>query len=166
MQSNPRHLNHLSYNGLVEPLISWTHHTHPVLHLYHHQLRVNHEGPSSSIPHLLCSAVFLFSLGNSSRPKSFPGGPSTISTTNFSRKSSRPLPPSAQPQKQLLLPSASGLDYQPPPRRSQVHTLQLTLLAGYTNLLLSRPATTTTAAPIFKPTRPLSFSNLSGSSKR
>ena len=44
----------------------------------------------------------LFSLGNSYKPRSFPAGPSTISTTNFSRKSSRPSPPSAQPQKPLL----------------------------------------------------------------
>ena len=166
MQSNPRHLNHLSYNGLVEPLISWTHHTHPVLHLYHHQLRVNHEGPSSSIPHLLCSAVFLFSLGNSSRPKSFPGGPSTISTTNFSRKSSRPLLPSARPPKQQLLPSESALAYPHPRHRCPGPTLQWTLLAGYTNPPSSRPATMTTAAPISKPTRLPSSSSSSVSSKR
>src|SRR5216684_7242113 len=105
------------------------------------------------------------SLGNSSKPRSFPGGPSTTSTTNFSRKSSRPLLPSAQPQKQLLLPSASALAYPPLRRRSPAHTPLSTLLAGYTNLPSSQPAMMTTAVPISKPTRPPSFSSSSVSSK-
>ena len=135
-----------------------------VLHLYHHQL--NHEGPSSLLAYLVCAPIPRFSLGNSSKPKSFPGGPSTTSTTNFSRKSSRPLLLSAQPQKQLLLPSASALAYPPPPHRSTEHTPQSTSLAGYTNRPSSRPATTTTAAPSSKPTRLPSFSSSSASSKR
>jgi hypothetical protein len=75
-------------------------------------------------------AIPFVSLGNSSKPKSFPAGPSIISTTNFSRKSSRPLLPSAQPQKQLLSPSASVRVIPPRPFPSLGPTLRLTLPAG------------------------------------